>query len=69
MSTVSIKIPDNALSSPWNDNSKAPKDGRIIFIRDTYGNVDLAKWSDGEWSAEFGACDYPHDYALISIAC
>ena len=46
----------------------APQDGRIIFIMDEDGNVDIAQWSEGEWSSEFGLCNTPSMWAEISIA-
>ena len=59
------------LSKPIDDFrpiESAPKDGRVIFIMDDDGTVDLAQWSLGEWNAEFGLCRSPSMWSEISIA-
>lgn len=30
-------------------------------------HVDLAKWSNEEWTAEFGVCDEPTHFSYVSI--
>lgn len=51
----------------WHHISNAPKTGRVIIIRDGFGHVDLAKWSNEEWTAEFGVCDEPTHFSYVSI--
>jgi hypothetical protein len=59
-----------ALSIPehyWQDISDAPKDGSIIFVRDEQDEVDIVRWDNGEWSAEFGCCNILTHFAVLSI--
>ena len=51
----------------WYDIKQAPKDGRFVFIRDNFGHVDIAKWSNEEWAAEFGVCSEPAYFSYITI--
>ena len=49
-SQFAVSIPEGF----WYSIKVAPKNGKIIFIRDEFGHVDLAKWINAEWTAEFG---------------
>lgn len=62
-SVFAIKLPKDH----WWPIGQAPKDGRIVFIRDGFGYIDLAKWSNEEWTAEFGVCDEPTQFQYVSI--
>jgi hypothetical protein len=62
-SAFAVAIPEQL----WHHIKQAPRDGRLVFIRDDYGHVDLAKWSNEEWTAEFGVCDEPVHFSYISI--
>jgi len=61
--SLCINIPEKH----WHDISKAPKDGRIVFVSDDWGHVDLAKWSNEEWTAEIGVCDVISKFSYVSI--
>lgn len=63
MSIFEIKISDNL----WYPICNAPFDGRIVFVRDAFGHVDLAKWINAEWSAEFGICSEFTHFAIFSL--
>lgn len=60
-----ISIPERY----WLDIKDAPLDGNIIFVRDSFGHVDLSKWSKetNEWNAEFGVCSELTHFAEITI--
>lgn len=62
-STFAVSIPE----VHWFDIQNAPKTGKVVFIRDGYGAVDLAKWDRGEWNAEFGICGEPTHFSFVSI--
>jgi hypothetical protein len=51
----------------WSPIAEAPLDGTIIFIRDQFDHVDLAKWSNGEWAGEHGICSEPEWFATLYI--
>ena len=51
----------------WQDIYLAPKDGSIIFIRDNSDDVDIVRWSNGEWNGEFGSCVNPTHFAKLTI--
>ena len=65
---MSSHIDASILEKLWIEIEFAPNDGKIIFIRDDYGIVDLARWSNNEWNAEFGVCGKPTYFAELSIA-
>lgn len=52
----------------WYPITEMPKDGTIVFIKDTEGNVDLAKWSFGEITSEFGLCNDIKYFSELSIS-
>jgi hypothetical protein len=62
-STFTLQIPE----SNWKPMEEAVKDGRLIWIRDDKGDVDLAQWDHGEWNAELGSVDEPVQFADVSI--
>lgn len=49
-SRFTISIPERL----WKPFEMAPRDGSIIFVRDSNGEVDLIAWDKGEWCAELG---------------
>ena len=41
----------------WELIKYAPRDGRMVFVRDHYDHVDIAAWDgSGEWNCEMGCC-------------
>ena len=58
-----ISIPD----ALWSDIYFAPQYGKIIYVSDDDGNVDLARWINGEWTCELGSCSKITKWAPISI--
>lgn len=62
-STFTLSIPE----SRWEPLSDEIKDGRLVWIRDDNGNVDLAQWDRGEWNAELGSVDSPVQFADVWI--
>lgn len=59
-----ISIPDAMFS----DIYFAPRCGwKIIYVADNGGNVDLARWVNGEWTCELGCCSEITKWAPISI--
>ena len=62
-SVLKINVPENL----WHDIGLAPKDGRIIYVKDLEGNVDLAKYDDYGWTAELGCCSNFIKWARLSI--
>jgi hypothetical protein len=39
----------------WHPFETAPKDGTILQFEDAYGErMDVARWSQGEWTSVFG---------------
>lgn len=61
------KMKLNVPAEFWRPIEDMPNDGRLCFIKDANGNEDIACWDRREWSAEFGDCDEPTHYHLISI--
>jgi len=60
-----ITIPDLS----WDDISKAPKDGQMVFLMDDKDEVDIARWgkSTNEWNCEFGCVSVPILFSRLSI--
>ena len=62
-SQFSLSIPE----AHWKPITDEHKDGRLVWIRDDTGDVDLAQWSCGEWSGELGSVVLPSAVADISL--
>lgn len=54
--------------SKFQDIESAPKDGRIIYLMDVDGSIDLATWSLGEWSTEYGNIETPMYWADFHLS-
>jgi len=63
MSDLKISIPD----SMWLDFGLAPKDGTIIYVKDSDGNVDIAQHEECGWKTELGCCSGYTKFAKMSI--
>jgi len=51
----------------WHDFGLAPKDGTIIYVKDSDGNVDLARHDNCGWTAEIGCCSGFIKFARLGI--
>ena len=63
MSNLTLNIPENM----WQDFGLAPKCGRIVYVKDSKDNVDLARHDDCGWTAEIGCCSDFVKFANVSI--
>lgn len=53
MDILTVSISENM----WHDFGLAPKDGTIIYVKDSEGNVDIAMFDGCGWTAEIGCCN------------
>jgi len=63
MDILTVGISENM----WLDFGLAPKDGTIIYVKDSDGNVDIAKHDDCGWTAEIGCCSGFVKFAKLGI--
>ena len=61
--TFTLNIPERY----WKPLDDEIKDGRLVWIRDDKGNVDLAQWDHNEWNAELGSVAIPVEFADVAI--
>ena len=59
-----LSIPE----SQWHAMSDDAKDGRLVWLRDDMGNMDIGQWNHGEWNCELGSIEFPSHYSDVSIA-
>ena len=59
-----VAIPGQA----WQPIEQAPRDGSLMFVRDSHGNVDLVEYDTDGWNAELGTLEDMVSFARISIA-
>lgn len=63
MDILTVSISENM----WHDFGLAPKDGTIIYVKDSEGNVDIAMFDGCGWTAEIGCCSGFTKFAKLSI--
>ena len=61
--TFTVHIP----SASFKPIETAPMDGRIIYVTDAFGRVDLAKHDRYGWDAETGDCSEFTGWSEFSI--
>ena len=63
MNSLTISISENM----WHDFGLAPKDGTIIYVKDSERNVDIARYDGERWATEVGCCSGFVKFAKMGI--
>ncbi len=67
MSETTLAFTVHIPASAFKPMVTAPMDGRIIYVTDAFGHVDLAKYDRHGWNAETGDCSEFTGWSEFSI--